>query len=166
MERMVDGSSRDRVVGARDESKPRDTKPTVFKLRAQLLEQGRTDTVVARTDNMVARLKVYASGGENALHTHPNEDHMFVVLQGSARFFDADGGHTDVGRHQGIMLPAGAYYRFLATSEEPLVLIRIGCRIGPQSAVGRLNVEGEPMPGNSQENKTVPVVYREGEFFE
>ena len=141
-------------------------KPSLFKLRAQMLEKGRTNTQLARTDNMWATLKVYASGGENGLHTHPNEDHTFVVLQGKARYYDADGGHTDVGRHEGIMLPAGAYYWFEAISKEPLVLLRIGCRAGAQQGPGRLNIRGEPMPGESKENKRVPVVYREGEYFE
>ena len=31
-------------------------------------------------------IKVYASGGENTLHAHNNEDHMFVILQGTAIF--------------------------------------------------------------------------------
>ena len=137
-----------------------------YKLRAQLLEQGRTNTLLARTDNMWATLKVYASGGENGLHAHPHEDHTFVVLQGRARYYDADGGHTDVGKHEGILLPAGAYYWFEAISEEPLVLVRIGCRVGVRDASGRLNIRGEPMPGDSKENKRVPVVYRDGEFFE
>jgi mannose-6-phosphate isomerase-like protein (cupin superfamily) len=141
-------------------------KPSFFKMRAQMLEEGRTNTALAWTDNMWATLKVYASGGENALHTHPHEDHSFFVLQGKARYYDADGGYTDVGKHEGIMLPAGAYYWFEAISEEPLVLVRVGCRVGPQDADGRLNIRGEPMPGDSKENKHGPVVYRGGEFFE
>jgi len=141
-------------------------KASFYKMRAQMLDQGRTNTLLARTENMWAVLKVYASGGENGLHTHPNEDHTFVVLQGKARYYDADGGYTDVGRHEGIMLPAGAYYWFEAISEEPLVLLRVGCRVGSGDGSGRLNIRGEPMPGDSKENKRVPVVYREGEFFE
>src|SRR5262245_30488923 len=140
--------------------------PSFFKLRAQLLDQGRTNTALARTDNMWATLKVYAAGGENGLHTHPNEDHTFIVLQGSARYYDADGGYTDLGKHEGIMLPAGAYYWFEATSKEPLVLVRVGCRVSAKDPAGRLNIRGEPMPGESKENKRVPVVYRDGEFFE
>ena len=141
-------------------------KASFFKMRAQMLEKGRTNTLLAKTDNMSAILKVYASGGENGLHTHPNEDHTFIVLQGSARYYDADGGHVDIGRHEGIMLPAGAYYWFEATSKEPLVLVRVGCRVGPSDASARLNIRGEPMPGESKENKRVPVAYRDGEFFE
>jgi mannose-6-phosphate isomerase-like protein (cupin superfamily) len=153
-------------AAAKQDKKVAAKKASFFKMRAQLLDKGRTNTLMAKTDNMWAMLKVYASGGENGLHTHPNEDHTFLVLQGKARYYDADGGHTDVGKHEGIMLPAGAYYWFEAISKEPLVLIRIGCRVGPQDASGRLNARGEPMPGDSKENKRVPVVYRDGEFFE
>ncbi len=162
----------DRTVGTAKtvgEQKGGDKSPkksSTFKLRAQLLDQGRTDKTVAKTDNMVARLKVYASGGENALHTHPNEDHMFVVMQGSARFYDEEGGAKEVARHEGIMIPAGAYYWFEATSTEPLVLMRVGCRVGPQATSGRLNIRGEDMAGDSEENKTVPVIYRDGAYFE
>src|SRR5437763_4674426 len=140
-------------------------KAEIFTLRTQLLDQGRTDKEVARTDNMWARIKVYGSGGENALHCHPREDHMFVVMEGSARFYDAEGGHRDLGRHEGIMLPAMVYYWFEATSQEPLVMMRIGSRTGAGSAGGRLNIKGEPMAGNSEANKTVPVIYRDGAFF-
>lgn len=157
---------KDRTVGAAKDKGDAPPQISTFKLRAQLLDQGRTDTTVAKTDNMVARLKVYASGGENGLHTHPNEDHMFVIMQGSARFYDQDGGQKDLSRHGGIMIPAGAYYWFEATSEEPLVLMRVGSRIGPQSTSGRLNIRGEDMAGDSEENKTVPVIYRAGAFFE
>src|SRR5437879_395278 len=76
--------------------------PYTTLFRSQMLEKGRTNTLLAKTDNMSAILKVYASGGENGLHTHPNEDHTFIVLQGSARYYDADGGHTDIGRHEEI----------------------------------------------------------------
>ena len=139
---------------------------TVFKMRAQMVDQGRIQTTLAKTDNMTAILKVYASGGENGLHTHPNEDHVFLILQGKARYFDADGGHVDVGKNEGIMLPAGAYYWFEAIGEEPLVLMRLGSKVGTGDIYQRLNIEGETMPGNSKENKRVPTVLRPGVFFE
>src|SRR5258706_12504970 len=153
-------------AAAKQDKKVAAKRASFFKRRAQRLDKGRTNTLMAKTDNMWATLKVYASGGENGLHTHPNEDHTFLVLQGKARYYDAEGGHTDVGKHEGIMLPAGAYYWFEAISEEPLVLVRIGCKIGSGDARGRLNIPGEPMPGESKENNRVPAVYREGEFFE
>jgi mannose-6-phosphate isomerase-like protein (cupin superfamily) len=135
-----------------------------FNMRVPLLDQGRMDTEIARAAGMTARIKVYASGGENELHCHASQDHMFVILQGSARFTDKDGGTHDVAKHEGVMLPAGVYYWFEATSEEPLVMLRVDNAQKPGD--DRLNIDGKPMPGNSIENKTVPVIIREGAFFE
>src|SRR5258706_14820054 len=112
---------------ARQDAKPTAKKASFFKMRAPMLEKGRTNTAFARAENMWATLKVYASGGENGLQTHPNEDHTFIGLQGSARYYDADRGHTDVGKHEGIMLTAGAYYSFDDTSKAPLGLLRVVC---------------------------------------
>jgi mannose-6-phosphate isomerase-like protein (cupin superfamily) len=139
---------------------------TVFKMKAQMVEQGRTQDLLGETDNMTLHLKVYASGGENGLHTHPNEDHVFIIMQGTARYYDADGGHVDVGKHEGILLPAGAYYWFEAIGKEPLVLMRVGGKVGNGDIRARLNINGEPMAGNTKENKRVPTVMRTNAFFE
>ncbi|HKB73584.1 MAG TPA: hypothetical protein VKC82_04865, partial [Burkholderiales bacterium] len=69
-----DGGTRERDI-TRTGAKATAKKPSFFKMRAQMLDKGRTNTALARTENMWATLKVYASGGENGLHTHPNEDH-------------------------------------------------------------------------------------------
>jgi mannose-6-phosphate isomerase-like protein (cupin superfamily) len=137
-----------------------------YKLRAQLLSQGRTDTVLAQSDVMQLRLKVYASGGENGLHTHATEDHTFLVLQGRARFYDQSDETTDVGRLEGIFIPAGAYYRFEAISTEELVLFRVGARTKAHGqGPSRLNIKGQSMEGHSPENKRVETIYKEGQFF-
>lgn len=137
-----------------------------YKLRAQLLSQGRTDTILAQSDVMQLRLKVYASGGENGLHTHATEDHTFLVLQGRARFYDQRDDTTDVGRLEGIFIPAGAYYRFEAVSTEELVLFRVGARTKADGQdPSRLNIRGQAMEGHSAENKRVETIYKEGQFF-
>ena len=141
-------------------------KPTVFKLRAQMLEQGRTDTKLAATDDMTLRLKVYASGGENELHAHPEEDHAFIILQGSADFYGPEGEAIKLGAHEGIMLPKGNLYWFNATSEEPLVMLRIGNpNYKKMGTPGRINAEGKEMRGDSEENKTVPIIFKADEYF-
>jgi mannose-6-phosphate isomerase-like protein (cupin superfamily) len=144
-----------------------DTRPSAFKLTAQMLDQGRTDIPLAATEDLTLRVKVYASGGENTLHAHPSEDHSFIVLQGSARFEGADGELAHLGVHEGIMLPRGTLYSFLATSDQPLVLLRIGTPNGDKQGSGnRLGKAGGYMAGDSAENKTVPVIFRDGDFFE
>lgn len=140
--------------------------PTAFKVAAQLLDQGRTDTPLTASEDMTVRVKVYASGGENELHAHPYEDHVFIVLQGSARFFGADGELAQLRPIEGIMLPKGSLYRFNATSAEPLVLLRVGGpNRHPDETPVRLDGAGKSMPGDSKENKTVAVAFRDGAYF-
>ncbi len=139
--------------------------PYVFALKGQLLEQGRTDSVLAATDDLTIRLKIYASGGENELHAHPHEDHSFMILQGSARFFGPEGEEIELGPYQGIMLPKGNLYRFYATSDEPLVMIRVGNpNHTKQPPPGRINAKGEEMRGDSKENKHVDIIFKD-EYF-
>ncbi len=142
-------------------------KPTLFSMKAQMLEQGRTDTVLAATEDMSVRIKVYASGGENELHSHPTEDHVFVLLQGSARFYGPEGEIQDVSANEGFLMPAGMLYRFHATStDECLVMLRVGTpNFQKQGEHDRLGEDGQPLVGYSAENRELPVIFKEGVFF-
>ena len=136
-----------------------------YRLRAQLLDQGRTNTFMAKSPNMWATLKVYASGGENALHAHPHEDHTFLVMQGRAVFYGPTGAGREIGPLEGIMLPAGSLYHFHAVEGEPLVLFRVGCRSGDADAASRTKTDGSAAPSDSKDNGRVPVIYKEGSYF-
>ena len=143
------------------------SKPTLFSMQAQMLEQGRTDTVLAETEDLSGRLKVYAAGGENELHAHPDEDHVFVLLQGSARFYGPEGETQDVLANQGFMMPKGMLYRFHATStDECLVMLRVGTpNFQGQARDDRIGTDGKPLIGDSKANRTVPVVFKNGVYF-
>lgn len=133
--------------------------PTFFEMSAQLPLQGRTNTPLASTDLLWAVLKTYAGTGENGLHAHPYEDHVFVVLQGAARFDGPNGEYKVVGLHGGVMLPHNTYYSFKALGDEPLVMLRVACALGPDvPRHGRVDISGQPMPGSSKENKEVDLV--------
>jgi len=125
------------------------------------------DTVMAETDNMQVRVKVYAQGGENALHTHLDQDHIFVVLQGQARFWDETETEQLYGRNEGIMLPRGSYYRFESCGDVPLVMLRVAARNGVRTGDDRIALDGHSLPGHSEENggNMEPVVI-EGAFYE
>ena len=89
---------------------------TVVQLKTQLVKEGHTRDLLAETDLMTLRIHCYAPGiGENALHAHTKEDHIFLVLQGTAQFNTGrDGkGVINATKHQAIVLPAGCYYQFL-----------------------------------------------------
>ena len=154
------------TIIAQQKEKALNKLPTAFKVRAQHLDQGRTDSVLAASDGLTVRLKVYASGGENALHAHANEDHVFILLQGCAEFSDADGVLASLQVNEGLLVPKGAYYCFNATGTEPLVMLRIGSP--NESALGlegRVDTLGTFAHADAAANKTVPVKFRAASFF-
>ena len=137
----------------------------VFDLRTPYLEQGRTTDVRARTDLMTVTMKVYAEGGENAMHNHPHEDHSFIVLEGEATFhIETDENTKVVTRYEGVMLPKNVNYWFQSTGRQNLVMIRVGASY-PGEKRGRLTPEGHDIPGDSIENKTVERIERQGKRF-
>lgn len=131
----------------------------VFEVTAQMLSAGRSRKVVARSESLSLAVKVYAEGGENTLHAHPGEDHIFVVTAGEATFSDRDGKTTVLRRGQGMLIPGNYFYRFCATGDEPLVLLRIG---GGQrdAAEGRVWMDGV-----SEQQPDMPGVPVEGKFW-
>lgn len=128
--------------------------PSFFHIRAQLPVEGRTNQVLAASRHLNVVLKTYASGGENELHAHTNEDHLFVVLQGGATFRGPQGETREVGRNDCVLLPAGSFYCFTANAGEPLVLLRIGAGIDPDAdLLARIGHDGQPLDGYSEGNK-------------
>ena len=137
-------------------------KAQFFSLKTPLLSAGQTNTPVAGTDLLKVRVKVYAEGGENALHAHFDEDHSFIVLQGQATFHDDAANTNVVNQYEGIMLPKGAYYYFQSTGNENLVLLRMGAGRKPGDKF-RLGTLGGPL--TSEENRRIAGVPIPGEFF-
>jgi mannose-6-phosphate isomerase-like protein (cupin superfamily) len=139
----------------------------VVQLKTQLVKEGHTRDLLAETDLMTLRIHCYAPGiGENALHAHTKEDHIFLVLQGTAEFNTGrDGkGVIKAGKHQAVVLPAGCYYQFRNSGDEPLVMTRIGA--GSDKADQRLNPDGSAIPGRAHEQGAAKPVLIEGAFFE
>jgi len=112
---------------------------------------------------MNVAMKCYAEGGENALHTHLEEDHVFVIMDGKARFFDKDAELEILGRHQAILVPRGWYYRFESCGDRPLVMLRFGAY---KTKPARMGTDGREMPPDSPENKHVAPVPIPGAYFE
>ena len=139
----------------------------VAQLRTQLVKEGHTRHLLAETDLMTLRIHCYAPGiGENALHAHTKEDHIFLVLQGKAQFNTGRDGRTvlDAEKHQAVVLPAGCYYQFRNSGTDPLVMARIGA--GSDKADQRLNPDGSAIPGRTHEQGAAKPVLIEGAFFE
>ncbi|HEX2933325.1 MAG TPA: cupin domain-containing protein [Candidatus Binatia bacterium] len=139
----------------------------VVQLKTQLVKEGHTRYMLAETDLMTLRIHCYAPGiGENALHAHTKEDHIFVVLDGTAQFSTGREGRTEViaRKNHAVVLPAGCYYQFSNCGTTPLVMARIGA--GSDKADQRLNPDGSAIPGRAQEQGAAKPVLIEGAFFE
>ena len=143
-------------------------KAQVFDIKVPLLSAGRSDRPLARTEVVQLRAKVYAHGGENALHTHTRQDHSFFILSGQATFHDEDDNETVLGPYEGILLPAGAYYWFQSTGDENLVLLRFAAKISSEDEKlgdDRVFPDGTPFPGRHPDNKHIDGVEIPGARF-
>jgi quercetin dioxygenase-like cupin family protein len=106
-------------------------------------EQRGCEFELPHTDDLTARVKVYISGGENEMHSHPLEDHTFFVLAGQATFhIETDENATDVVANEAVLLPRGTRYWFTNTGDSNLVMLRVG---SGQGARYRLDAAGNEM---------------------
>jgi mannose-6-phosphate isomerase-like protein (cupin superfamily) len=139
----------------------------IVQLKTQLVSEGHTRNLLADTGLMTLRIHCYAPGiGENALHSHTKEDHIFVVLQGTAQFNTGKDGKTvlKANKNNAVVLPAGCYYQFCNSGDAPLVMARIGA--GSDKSDMRLNPDGTAIPGRTHEQGAAKPVLIEGAFFE
>ncbi len=141
------------------------TTAQVYDLRTPYLSQGRTTALRAKTDLTTVMVKVYAEGGENGMHNHPNEDHSFLVLEGEATFrLETDDNTVVVGKWEGIMLPKHANYWFQSSGGVNHVMVRFGANDSGKPT-GRLTPDGREIPGDSMENKETERIERSGPGF-
>ena len=143
-------------------------KAKIFSMQTPYLSAGHSTVLVAEGELSWFHMKVYAQGGENALHAHPNEEHTFIVLEGQATFYDKDDTPTVVNRWEGVLLPRGSFYYFQSTGDDQLVMIRVGSgkRASPGEA-SRVFPDGRPFPASDPNNKegSIPGVPIPGKFF-
>ena len=143
-------------------------KAQLFSLKTPYMQQGRVTQTVAKTDNMWIAVKINAEGGENEIHTHLNQDHAFIVLEGEMSVFDENDVEIKVKPMQGINLPKGAYYRYLNTGTGNLVVLRFAAYTPGKPQKGeamRIMPDGTPILGGSEENHSLPPIEMPGKFF-
>lgn len=141
-------------------------KPRFFQMAARLPVRGRTDSLMATTDRTWVILKTYARDGENELHAHINEDHVFLILQGTADFRGPRDEQKILGKNAGVIIPAGTFYKFSAVGDDPLVIARIGfCIKEGADPHARIGHDGHEMDGFAKANKTVDVELHETAVF-
>jgi mannose-6-phosphate isomerase-like protein (cupin superfamily) len=140
-------------------------RPQVLSLRTQLVSQGHTRVLLAETDNSTFRIHCYGpKSGENGMHAHTDEDHIFVVLQGEAQFYDLDGPLPVLGKHQALMLPKGCFYSFSNDGDGPLVMLRFGA-MEKNWKGDRLDQQGKPIAGRGQAPGSKATILIDNAFF-
>jgi mannose-6-phosphate isomerase-like protein (cupin superfamily) len=90
------------------------------------LRRGKGIVELAKSPIIRGRVQIIGEGGENNLHSHKGMDGFWMVLAGKVKFY----GPGDVligefGKHEGILIPAGAEYWFESSSEEPLEILQM-----------------------------------------
>jgi mannose-6-phosphate isomerase-like protein (cupin superfamily) len=169
-------------VTAAAEAAPTTADKLKFSMRnLPLLDGGATMELLGLSPGLWAHSKVYSAGGENALHMHDIEDHLFFILQGKGVFHFADGSTTTAGQYEGVMVPRGTLYRFHADeSLGNLVMLRVGAanianssdldprfNIPREALTKRSDAQGQAAKGDDKKNGTAaqPTVFKPGAFF-
>jgi mannose-6-phosphate isomerase-like protein (cupin superfamily) len=142
--------------------------PELINLKTPMLSGGMSRELLAKGENSTFRIHCYSTGmGEkHGFHAHTEEEHLFIVLHGSAVFSGLDGKLPQVGKNQGIWLPKGCFYEFYNPGPEPLIVLRFGaCATGANESA-RVTPEGAPIKGRSSANPelAIPKII-EGAFF-
>ena len=85
-----------------------------------------------------------------------------------ARFHGPRAEERELGRNDGILLPAGSYYRLETIGEEPLVILRLGATTGDGHRDTRIMDDGEAKirRGRDETFMSEDVAYRDGAFYE
>ena len=136
-----------------------------FKLKTPFITGGRSHIPLAKTEHMTVGLNYYTPGRKNKLHTHPGEDHTFVVMDGEATFYNKEHQPTVLRKGEGIMLPENHYYYFQSTGERPLALFRVSAKKGNPKVV-RIDAEGNQRTEPENEYVAVDGEPIEGKFWE
>jgi mannose-6-phosphate isomerase-like protein (cupin superfamily) len=104
---------------------------------------GRKAFMLALTDNVISTVQIFPKGVHNTLHVHLTEDGYWLVLGGRARFYgEGDTIIAELGKYEGVLLPAGTKYWFEGISDEPLEILRVDYRVhaGSRHAVNEAEV--------------------------
>ena len=139
---------------------------STFKLKTPHITGGRSHITFVATEHMSVGLNYYTPGRKNKLHTHPGEDHTFVVMEGQATFYNKEHKPTMLNKGEGIMLPENHYYYFQNTGDGPLALFRVSAKKGNKPKAVRVDTEGNRRTEEENEFIVVDGTTVEGRFWE
>ena len=104
-------------------------------------QRGKQNLHMGSCGGLNVGVQVVLKGGETNSHAHPGSESSWFVLGGRVKFYGAgDTLVAELGKGQGIFIPAGVPYWFESASKEVLELFHITSRV-PGGKRGRVNFE-------------------------
>lgn len=101
-------------------------RPKVFSYERPEGDHPKVLQPLVSTDILEADVQLVREGGSNTLHYHTGQDGVFVVLEGTARFYESeDEAIADLDAGEGIVIPRGTEYWFESAGSEPLHLLHV-----------------------------------------
>ncbi len=100
-------------------------------------KHGKQNLHLGSSGGLNVGVQVVIKGGETNLHAHPGVESSWFVLAGRVKFYGAgDTLVADLGKGEGVFIPAGIPYWFESGSEEKLEILHI-----TSGQRGRVNFE-------------------------
>lgn len=132
----------------------------VFSLRVPVMEQGGFGRgVLAETDDIRVGWISCTNTGEDRLHTHPNQPHVFFVLSGTMIIRDREGNEVRLKQYEGILIPEGHYYSFVTDGDEPCVVLRFNGYSDKNREYLRVTPQGTGLDVEHWHSRTVPGLF-------
>jgi mannose-6-phosphate isomerase-like protein (cupin superfamily) len=124
-------------------------KPFKF-VRPDVLPNAKKSTFrLAANEHEKVVVLVVNEGGDNNLHYHANMDSVYFIMKGRVRFYGPEGDvFGEYGADEGIIMPAGARYRFEKVSTEEAQIFSVAIYPAGSAQASRVNVS-PPKPEGS-----------------
>jgi mannose-6-phosphate isomerase-like protein (cupin superfamily) len=96
--------------------------------------EGVRSFLMVENARVISTVQVFQKGRGAGLHADPTEDGYWLVLGGRALFY-GEGEHgekaliAELGRNEGVYVPAGIKYAFENPADEPLEFLRVDYQV-------------------------------------
>src|SRR5262245_13340501 len=112
---------------------------TTFKHEPDHSDRRKHVQILCRSDRLFGAIQTIRQGGENNLHSHPNLDGLWFVLEGGARFYTTgDELVADLRTGEGVFVPRGYPYWFESVGDDALRLLHIEASAKPHATLAEM----------------------------
>lgn len=107
-------------------AQPETAEPQTFTCDRPTEDREKVMNMLCLSDLLEADIQLVREGGANNLHYHTGQDGFFLVLDGSARFYDENEDViAELDEREGILIPHGFRYWFEKAGDEPAEILHV-----------------------------------------